>query len=481
MVDRRRFSLARETSEQHYASVEKEAHAIPEAIEKWRHYLLGRHFTLVSDQRSVCFMFDRSNHGKIKNEKILRWRINLSSFSYDIVYRKGELNAAADALSRVNCSATYSLDALKTLHESLCHPGVTRLSHFIRSKNLPYSMEDIRKVTSNCRICCELKPQFFKSKEPTSLIKATQPFERLNVDFKGPVPSISKNTYILIIVDEYSRFVFAYPCTNVSAPTIIKCFSNLFSMFGTPSYIHSDRGSSFLSQELRSFLLQRNVASSRTTPYNPEGNGLAEKYVGSVWKSITLALKSRNLSTSHWETVLPDVLHTMRSLLCTSTNCTPHERLFNFTRNSSSGCSIPSWLATPGKVLLKRQVRNSKHDPLVDEVELVEANPHYAHVRTEDGRETTVSVKHLAPYGQRDVIINETSTPAYIPIQDSARADTNEIVLAEAEKPVIRSSDAGSNEILDRSVMSESLSTDEEPVSPRRSSRISKPPDRFSP
>ena len=73
----------------------------------------------------------------------------------------------------------------------------------------------------------------------------------------------------------------------------------------------------------------------------------------------------------------------------------------DFPRRSSSGASIPTWLATPGPVLLKRQVRSdSKTDPLVDEVESLEANPNYAHVRYPDGRETTVSIKHLAPKGQ---------------------------------------------------------------------------------
>ena len=81
----------------------------------------------------------------------------------------------------------------------------------------------------------------------------------------------------MYIVDEYSPFVFAYPCPNVTAATIIKCFSNLFSLFGTPSYIHSYRSTSFLSQELKTFLLQHNIACSMTTPYNPEGNGLVEK------------------------------------------------------------------------------------------------------------------------------------------------------------------------------------------------------------
>ena len=110
-----------------------------------------------------------------------------------------------------------------------------------------------------------------------------------------------------------------------------------------------------------------------------------------------MSLKYKNLHTKYWHVVLPDVLHSIRSLLCTATNETPHERFFRFPRRSSSGASIPTWMAEPGAVLLKRHVRSNKADSLVDEVELIQANPHYAFVRYPDGRETTVSTKHLAP------------------------------------------------------------------------------------
>ena len=60
-------------------------------------------------------------------------------------------------------------------------------------------------------------------------------------------------------------------------------------------------------------------------------------------------------------------------------------------------------MTEPSTVLLERHVRPSKADPLVDEVKLLQANPHYAFVRYPDGRETTVSTKHLAP--------KPTSTP----------------------------------------------------------------------
>ena len=52
------FSRTLKKSEQNYSSIEKEAQAIVEAISKWRHYLQGRHFKLITDQRSVSFMYD---------------------------------------------------------------------------------------------------------------------------------------------------------------------------------------------------------------------------------------------------------------------------------------------------------------------------------------------------------------------------------------------------------------------------------------
>ena len=42
-------------------------------------------------------------------------------------------------------------------------------------------------------------------------------------------------------------------------------------------------------------------------------------------------------------------------------------------------------------------VSSNKHEPLVDQVELVDVNLMYANVRHLDGRESTVSVRDLAP------------------------------------------------------------------------------------
>ncbi|CAC5365125.1 unnamed protein product [Mytilus coruscus] len=187
----------------------------------------------------------------------------------------------------------------------------------------------------------------------------------------------------------------------MTSATVIQCLRQLFVLFGTPAYIHSDRGQSFMSAELKTFQQSHGVATSRTTPCSPQSNGQGERYNGIIWEAVTIALESLGLKESQWESVLPDALHSVRSLLCTTINCTPHERFFNFTRRSSSGQSVPSWLAHPGPVLMKKHVRATKYDTLVKEVDLLEANPSYAHVRLPDGRETTVLIRHLAPTEQQ--------------------------------------------------------------------------------
>ena len=110
-----------------------------------------------------------------------------NSYSFDISYRPGKKNAAVDALSRV-CGLTTISSDLQSIHRELCHPGITRMTLVVRSRNLPYSVEDVKRITNSCQICAENKPGFYKPLQAT-LVKATQPFERLNLDFKGPRPS----------------------------------------------------------------------------------------------------------------------------------------------------------------------------------------------------------------------------------------------------------------------------------------------------
>ena len=334
-------------------------------------------------------MLDNRKRTKIKNNIIQCRRVELTSYSYTLKYRPEKDNAAANSSTRVFCSSTLSSN-LAEIHAALCHPGVTRLyiSSVVRTKNLPFSIDNVCKVCSNCRICAELKLSFCKP-IGAQLIKATKPFKRISIDFKGPVPSTSHNKYLLVIINKYFRFPFIFPCSNMNSWTVIACLNKLFSLCGMPQYVHSDNTKSFLSGTVKDFLLKRKVAFSKSPPYQPTGSAQVEGYFGVVWKSIRLALKCNNLAVSCWETVSPEVLNSLRSFLNTTTNATPHELFFNFTQRSPCGKSLPAWLCSRGPVMLRKFLRLNKNDDLVEEVQLLHANSSYAKIRYSDGREET--------------------------------------------------------------------------------------------
>ena len=125
------FSRMLPKSEIRHSSVEKEETAIVEAVREWSQFLSCRHFTVFTDQQDVSFMYKTTNHSKIKNGKILCWRMELREFDFDIVYSSGKLNSVPNALSRTYVT-NIQVSRLRQLHESLCHPGVTWFHYFVQ-------------------------------------------------------------------------------------------------------------------------------------------------------------------------------------------------------------------------------------------------------------------------------------------------------------------------------------------------------------
>ena len=145
---------------------------------------------------------------------------------------------------------------------------------------------------------------------------------------------------MLTVIDEYSRFPFAFPIKDTSSSSVLACLRNLFSLLGTPAFIHSDRGRQFVFSEFNSFCHENGISHSCTTPYHPSGNGQTERFNGTIWTAIRCILHSQQLGLEKWEDVLPQALASIRTLVCSATNETPHSRLFRFDRRGSAGFSF---------------------------------------------------------------------------------------------------------------------------------------------
>lgn len=84
-------------SETNYSTIEKELLAIVWATKYFRPYLFGRKFSIVTDHKPLTWIMSL----KDPNSKLVRWRLQLEEYDYEIIYKKGSLNSNADAMSRV--------------------------------------------------------------------------------------------------------------------------------------------------------------------------------------------------------------------------------------------------------------------------------------------------------------------------------------------------------------------------------------------
>ena len=105
-----------------YSVVEQEAIAIMEGFRRFSDLLRTSRVLVRTEQKALSFIFG-PNSSRVKNDKLIRWRMELSDYNFEIGCRKGSQNVPADALSRL----AIIQPSCKTLYETLAHHGVTRL------------------------------------------------------------------------------------------------------------------------------------------------------------------------------------------------------------------------------------------------------------------------------------------------------------------------------------------------------------------
>lgn len=98
-------------TEENYSTIEKELLAIVWACKYFRPYLFGNKFTLFTDHQPLTYIFSM----KDASSKLVRWRLKLEEYDYEIKYRKGKQNVVADGLSRIKINSN---DVNVSLHSS---------------------------------------------------------------------------------------------------------------------------------------------------------------------------------------------------------------------------------------------------------------------------------------------------------------------------------------------------------------------------
>lgn len=145
----------------------------------------------------------------------------------------------------------------------------------------------------------------------------------LGLDFMGPFPRSKKgNTYVLVIVDYFTKWVELFPLRDSKTTKIVPILiQQMFTRWGTPQYILSDRGPQFTSQLLKDLCKSWGVTQKLTTSYHPQTN-LTER-VNRTLKVMIASFVGANHEM--WDRWLPEFRFAINTAKHDTTGYTPAE------------------------------------------------------------------------------------------------------------------------------------------------------------
>ncbi|XP_058816375.1 uncharacterized protein LOC131679659 [Topomyia yanbarensis] len=362
------------TPQKNYHAAEKEALAAILAIDAFRGYIEGYHFTLITDSSALTHIL--STKWKV-GSRCSRWALNLQQFDMTVKHRKGKENVVPDALSRsiaaVQESSWYASmsdkvarrpddfvdfkiddgklfkfitvndnpcdtrfewkmippptevpNILRQYHDDCFHPGYDKTLARIRQRFYwPKMAVEIRRYVQQCGMCKEVKASSVPVAPAMGNMKiATRPWQIVSADFIGPLPRTRRGSqHILVVCDYFSKWVMVQPVRNVSsAPMCAILKDQWFLRNSVPEVIITDNGSSFISKEFKELLDRFKVAHWLNSRYHSQANPVER-----VNRTINAAIRTYVREDQRlWDTRVSEIEMVLNTSVHSSTGFTPY-------------------------------------------------------------------------------------------------------------------------------------------------------------
>ncbi|KAH8295523.1 hypothetical protein KR054_004614, partial [Drosophila jambulina] len=104
--------------QRNYSVTEQECLAAIVCIKRFRPYIEGHEFTVITDHASLKWLMSQTD----LHSRLAQWALKLQGFNFKIEHRSGRLNVVPDALSRVNEAELAAIDSSQGLLIDLQSP-----------------------------------------------------------------------------------------------------------------------------------------------------------------------------------------------------------------------------------------------------------------------------------------------------------------------------------------------------------------------
>jgi len=143
-------------------------------------------------------------------------------------------------------------------------------------------------------------------------------------------PSPEGYTQILVIVDFFTCFVVLRAIKDKTAVSVAQELLKLFSEFGFPKQLMSDRGKEFVATLTQSLLSAGHISHRVSAEYVHSQNGRVERSISTVLSSLRKMLGG---NPREWYTRLPLVQMAYNVKVSTVTKCDPFTLMFGRRNN----------------------------------------------------------------------------------------------------------------------------------------------------
>lgn len=209
------------------------------------------------------------------------------------------------------------------------HLGVYKtMSRIAQRFYWPKMRSDVARYIRRCTICLQNKP--VQKPPPGHLLsnqpKTSRPWQIISIDLVGPLPrSSSGYSYILSVLDIFSKFTLFFPLRAATAPGIVRWLEDhVFLIYGAPDKIICDNGTQFRGKVFKDLMDAYDVEIKYTANYHPQANPVERVH------RVLKTMLSSYVSEDHrqWDKQLAKIGAAVRSARHEVTGMTPNFIMF---------------------------------------------------------------------------------------------------------------------------------------------------------
>ena len=190
-------------------------------------------------------------------------------------------------------------------HPTAGHFGIENTYEKIKQRFYWNGMlEDIKQYIKYCDACQRRGKK--GGQGYLNLIKTERPFERIGIDFVGPLSQTKNgNKYILVAMDYLTKWPEAKAMKQAKADNVTEfIYREIICRHGCPQIIMTDQGSHFKNQIVKELCEKFRIKHKLSSPYHPQTNGLVERFNRTLCESLAKISEQEDQWDEHIEEVL---------------------------------------------------------------------------------------------------------------------------------------------------------------------------------